>query len=54
MTPAQIIADVSDCSLCRGHDEHTACLINWSYLQTWMELVEARLARLESSKEAPP
>jgi hypothetical protein len=53
LMPQQVLDKMTDCSQCRGHDEHTQCEMNYHYLQEWMESVEARLAQLARSVDHP-
>ena len=52
MTPEQVISNVTYCSSCAAHDDHDHCTLHWSYLQAWMESVEARLAAMENPRRA--
>ena len=48
MTPQQAIDKMTDCSMCRGHDDHTQCETKYIHLQEWMESVEERLVDLQN------
>jgi len=57
MTKAEeIIARLTDCSDCAGHNDHDVCRIDWLPLQDWMEAVNQELDKLrdQAGRVKPP
>lgn len=50
MSPEDVVAKIKRCDLCRAHDDHDHCEINWEYLQEWMERVERALTDVRGTR----